>query len=218
MDAYRLLKPDSFILKHHIIHHRDLQLGDLKIRFEVKGKHQSAFRRQISEAVSIKMSRGDPMKLNMNNKYEYTRCILPYIGALAPVEEEEAADKKLTECIKSMKAKYKKKGIRLIEGTRMHNFPEGSPFELVPEFLRSEEEERALREEEEKKNRENVTEKMRALLEKYKFNSEESELRRRKNMQKRSSENKLEEKKPPLLLEPKQRVKSLMKYRTSGSA
>ena len=90
------------------------------------------------------------MKLNMNNKYEYTRCILPYIGALAPVEEEEAADKKLTECIKSMKAKYKKKGIRLIEGTRMHNFPEGSPFELVPEFLRTEEEERALREEDEK--------------------------------------------------------------------
>ena len=39
LDKYRLLDKDSFILKHHITHHPELRLGEVKMRFET---HKSA--------------------------------------------------------------------------------------------------------------------------------------------------------------------------------
>ena len=93
LDSYRLLEKDSFILQHHVQKHGDRKLGDMKIRFETHKKHQTSFRRQIGEAVAIKLSRNYPKIININNKFEYTCCILPDIGALEPEPlEKERAD------------------------------------------------------------------------------------------------------------------------------
>ena len=47
LDQYRLLEKESLSLKHHIQHHQDVKLGEVKIRFETHRKHQTSFRRQI---------------------------------------------------------------------------------------------------------------------------------------------------------------------------
>ena len=67
MEDYRLLKKESFILKHHIKAHPKTNLGEVQVRFVTHIKHQTCFRRQISEAVAIKLSRNDPKKRNINN-------------------------------------------------------------------------------------------------------------------------------------------------------
>ena len=90
LDNYRLIERESFILKHHVARHGDVKLGDVKIRSETHKKHQTSFRRQIGEAVAIKLSRADPKRININNKFVYTRCILPDIGALDPEPVEKA--------------------------------------------------------------------------------------------------------------------------------
>ena len=57
--------------------HPDTRFGDLKFIFKTIRHHNSDFRRQIDEAVEIKLSKGNPLRVNVNNKLEYNRCILP---------------------------------------------------------------------------------------------------------------------------------------------
>ena len=69
-------------MRHHIRAHQEKQLGDIKFTFSVRGHYSSAFRRQVGEAVAIKLSIGDIGKLNLNSKIEYNRCLIPDITSL----------------------------------------------------------------------------------------------------------------------------------------
>ena len=81
----------------------------------------------IWAAVAIKLSRNDPKKRNINNKFEYTRCILPDIGALDPDQAEEEEDEKMNQLVNRLREEVQKKPKRYIKGTRKYDFPEGCP-------------------------------------------------------------------------------------------
>ena len=122
LDSYRLMERDFMILKHHINKHGDVKLGEVKMRFETHRKHQTCFRRQIGEAVAIKLSRADPKRININNKFEYTRCILPDIGALDPEPIEKARnDAEEKKIDKKSKKNTKYEIVVLKDGKRIGN-------------------------------------------------------------------------------------------------
>ena len=131
LDGYRLMEKNNFILKHHVTHHPELKLGEVKIRFETHKKCQTSFRRQISEAVAIKLSTSDHNKTNINNKFEYTRCILPDIGALDPEEVEKKREEELDEKIDRLREEVRKLPQRTVEGSRRKCFPDKTPDELL---------------------------------------------------------------------------------------
>ena len=78
-DNYRLADPTSFMLKHQIKYHREEHLGSIKFMFKVKRHFLSAFRRQVAEAVAIKMGAECDSHYLMNDKLEYNRCLIPDI-------------------------------------------------------------------------------------------------------------------------------------------
>ena len=126
LENYRLLDKESFILKHHIKEHEDLNLGELNIRFELHKKHRTRFRRQISEVV-IKLSRANPNIKDLNNKFEYTRCVLPDIGALQPQAIEEQENDRMDALLDTIREEAKRLPKRFIEGTRKQDFPNAMP-------------------------------------------------------------------------------------------
>ena len=71
VQVYRLMEDSSFMLRHHLNAHPDTKFGELKFLFKPLTYHESAFRRQIDEAVSIKLSINNPLKANINNKLKY---------------------------------------------------------------------------------------------------------------------------------------------------
>ena len=88
-DGYRLAETTNFMLKHHIKYHRDDQLGTLRFMFKVKKHFLSAFRRQVAEAVPIKMNADCSSHFLMNDKLEYNRCLIPDILELETPEESQ---------------------------------------------------------------------------------------------------------------------------------
>ena len=86
---------NSFMMKHFIESHMDKEKEEVVFRFQIMKHFRTAFERQIYEAVEIKKSRGDPGKINLNSKCEYTRCILPDIRdeVMDELEEEEIKEK-----------------------------------------------------------------------------------------------------------------------------
>ena len=124
IDNYRLLNQDSFILRHHIDAHPDLQLGKLQFRFQVVQFHETAMRRQLSEAIEIKFS-STSNKKSLNNKLEYNRSILPNLCDQEPTQAEKDAERKLVGRIKDAKEKWvdlDKKGRRLLNKEERKNF------------------------------------------------------------------------------------------------
>ena len=86
------------MLKHHLRSHPDRNLGDMAFTFSIKSHFSSAFRRQVGEAVAIKMSIADPKVLNLNSKLEYNRCLISDILDLDSPEktqEEHKLDEKM---------------------------------------------------------------------------------------------------------------------------
>ena len=83
----------SFMLKHIMREHKDMEIGDIQFTFEVIRYHQSPLSRMIHEALEIKRSIGDPMRRNINSKIEFNRTTLPDICELedrqGKLEEEE---------------------------------------------------------------------------------------------------------------------------------
>ena len=69
-------RPKSHMLKHAVIHHPDLDPRHIDFRMKILSFHQSAFERQIKEAVLI--HRNSVIR-SMNSKLEYNRCSIPRI-------------------------------------------------------------------------------------------------------------------------------------------
>ena len=104
-DNYRLLNNDSFMLRHHMEDHPDVKLGEVRFQFSVIKFHQTCFRRQIHEAVEIKLSTSSHKK-TLNNKLEFNRSILPSLGDRDPTQEEKDRDREIIRRIKEMKEKW----------------------------------------------------------------------------------------------------------------
>ena len=76
VSLYTNSKEESHMLQHMRDEHEDEEKADFK--WEIIKSHKSSFERQISEAVYIRMEEGKSKVLN--NKQEYSRCILPQIS------------------------------------------------------------------------------------------------------------------------------------------
>ena len=76
------------------------KLGSLQFRFRIKTHFLSAFRRQVSEAVAIKMGIGDKEFSLINEKMEYNRCLIPDLLQLETPEESEKLQRLDEESIK----------------------------------------------------------------------------------------------------------------------
>ena len=110
INNYRLLDPQSFILRHQVKCHPEVQLGRMNFTFSVKSHFPSAFRRQVAEAVSIQLSINDRETINLNSKLEYNRCLIPDIMA-EESQEETKREHKLDEDL----LKLKQKGTKIWE-------------------------------------------------------------------------------------------------------
>ena len=69
-------RSNSHMLKHAVIHHPDLDPCMIDFRMKILSTHQTAFERQIREAVMINEYAGTRL---MNSKTEYNRCSIPRI-------------------------------------------------------------------------------------------------------------------------------------------
>ena len=69
--------------------------------------------------------------MNINNKFEYTRCILPDIGALEPEAQEQMRAEEEDRQIEKLRKEAKKLPVRLMEGSRKRDFPNKTPRELL---------------------------------------------------------------------------------------
>ena len=63
----------SHLLKHYLVHHKDIKMCDMRFGMRVKGSFRSAMERQIGEAIAIDREKRDG-KILMNSKSEYNRC------------------------------------------------------------------------------------------------------------------------------------------------
>ena len=116
--------------------HPDVHLGALEIGFQPMMYHQTAFRRQIYEAVAIKMSMRDTGKLNLNNKQEYNRCILPELEDKDPSQEETMMEQEKVERLLRLKRIWKEvldlaAEKKLRKRNQRWQFPAMTPDELL---------------------------------------------------------------------------------------
>ena len=74
--------------------------GEVKFNLKVAKYHSSAFERQCAEAVAIKRRKQEGANV-LNNKFEYTRCILPELcvelGNGKKISEKEDKNKEIEE-------------------------------------------------------------------------------------------------------------------------
>ena len=96
------------MLRHNVLYHSDYDPQTPNYMFEVKSFHQTAFMRQIDEAVKIadskwraRVSKGKI--INLNRKEEYARglgrSLVPGLTDTPLSDEEEKRDNELTEKI-----------------------------------------------------------------------------------------------------------------------
>ena len=71
----------SWILRHYIPSHIDLTKEEVLFSLEVIKFCSGAFECHIQESIEIKRSMNEVGTLNLNNKWEYSRCVLPDLGA-----------------------------------------------------------------------------------------------------------------------------------------
>ena len=99
------------MLKHVALYHKECRPEDIKFKMQIVSQHQTAFERQITEAVLIRKNTGATL---MNSKKEYNRCYIPQIV----VKEREEDDKKdasieaensALEIIRKMQSLWKKR-------------------------------------------------------------------------------------------------------------
>ena len=83
------LNTDSFILRHKLKEHREMEEEQLpRVAFEIIKYHRTAMERQIFESLMIRKSMKNKRNTTLNNKLEYNRCVLPDITEENPTEEE----------------------------------------------------------------------------------------------------------------------------------
>ena len=71
-------RPDkSHMLTHLTQEHKEENIEDPKFKFEVLSQIRTAFRRQISEAVDIRLRTTKGEGTLLNNKQEFSRCVIP---------------------------------------------------------------------------------------------------------------------------------------------
>ena len=85
--------------------HLGVVLGKFRFMFNTIRYHKTPMRREIHEAVEIKISKISARN-NLNGKLEYNRAVLPNLCDRDPTQEEKNADKKLVIRIKGMKQKW----------------------------------------------------------------------------------------------------------------
>ena len=71
MEGYTKAKEDSHMAKHRMLEHPE---EEITFQMKVLARHKSAFERQLTEAILIKV--GDNGRL-LNSKGEFNRCVLP---------------------------------------------------------------------------------------------------------------------------------------------
>ena len=103
----------SHILKHCLLHHKDVNPEDVKFGMKMRRQYRTPLERQIGEAVAILEEKEKGTQL-MNSKSEFNRCSLPRITAgdskelLEILREEEEAEKEITANIRGMRKRKKK--------------------------------------------------------------------------------------------------------------
>jgi hypothetical protein len=98
------------MLKHIMDKHEGKQPGEVKFLMKAVKFHQSAFERQIQEAVLIQANRAHHL---LNSKSDFNRCALPRLGTKLgeretkekreELEEEERKEKDLEERIRNLR-------------------------------------------------------------------------------------------------------------------
>ena len=83
MDGYKQGKEENHMMKHRVM---DQPGENVIFRMKVLAKHRSAFERQVTEAVLIKMKEKDGLLLN--SKGGFNQCALPrlQVEELPPLE------------------------------------------------------------------------------------------------------------------------------------
>ena len=110
-------KKDSHMLKHILLHHREMDPDTVKFKMKPIKFHKSAFERQIHESVLIQAHKDHIL---MNSKSEYNRCSIPRLSVqlgkkiyrVEGEDEELEREQQLEEEIRKMKA------VRKIESSR----------------------------------------------------------------------------------------------------
>ena len=77
LDDARLRPDKSHIKKHCDEYHPDLDHKEVRFNFKVIKKIPSPFQRQISEAINIRLRTRKGKEILLNNKQEFSRCVLP---------------------------------------------------------------------------------------------------------------------------------------------
>ena len=91
----------SHLLKHYLVHHREIPPEDLKFGMRVRNVYNTSLERQVGEAIAIDYELRGGKKM-MNSKSEYNRCTLPRIVTRNPKEhlKEENEEKEEEEILK----------------------------------------------------------------------------------------------------------------------
>ena len=90
---YDKVSTSSHMLKHHIMVHKDVE-GKLPFSLKILRCHQTAFSRQVHEAVVIQRNKAYSI---MNSKGEYSRCRLPRLKVMLGKKDTEKEEEELTE-------------------------------------------------------------------------------------------------------------------------
>ena len=77
-------------------------MGAVSFKFKALRYHEKPFRRQVDEAIEIKMST-QSKRTTLNNKLEFNRSVLTNICYEEPTEEEQKTERELIHRIKSLK-------------------------------------------------------------------------------------------------------------------
>ena len=88
-------KPDKSHMKVHMDQdHPDLEPSEIRFKFKVIRGISSPFLRQISEAIAIRLGTMDGEQTLLNNKLEFSRCVLP---ELETVMKDRIVSRKIAE-------------------------------------------------------------------------------------------------------------------------
>ena len=80
-------------------------MGAVSFKFKALRYHEKPFRRQVDEAIEIKMST-QSKRTTLNNKLEFNRSVLTNICYEEPTEEEKKTERELIHRMKSLKEKW----------------------------------------------------------------------------------------------------------------
>ena len=104
-------RPKSHMMRHMVEYHPEKTPDEADFRMQIISSHNSAFERQIREAVLIERHDGP---FSMNSELEYSRTVIPKMKVkLGEKAEEESPrvkrEKEMVEKIKEIQSEYNKK-------------------------------------------------------------------------------------------------------------